>query len=54
VRLEAEDGDIVLLGLVKLSELATELVLGDVRAVGVENIAIMATVRPCRPELLPV
>jgi hypothetical protein len=54
VCLEAEDGDILLLGLVQLTELAAELVLGDVRAVGVENIAIMATVRPCRPELLPV
>jgi hypothetical protein len=40
VCLEAEDGDILLLGLVELTELATELVLGDVRAVGVEDIAI--------------
>ena len=39
VCLEAEDGDIVLLGLVELTELATELVLGDVGAVGVEDIA---------------
>jgi hypothetical protein len=39
VRLEAEDGDIVLLCLVELTELATELVLGDVGAVGVENVA---------------
>ena len=52
--LEAEDRDIVLLGLVQLTELGAELVFGDVCAVGVENIAIMATVRPCRPELLPV
>jgi hypothetical protein len=40
VCLEAENGDILLLGLVELTELAAELVLGDVRAVGVENIAI--------------
>jgi hypothetical protein len=39
VCLEAEDGDIVLLGLVELAELTTELVLGDVGAVGVEDIA---------------
>jgi hypothetical protein len=39
VCLEAEDGDIVLLGLVQLTELSTELVLGDVGAVGVEDIA---------------
>ena len=40
VCLEAEDGDIVLLGLVELTELATELVLGDVGAVGVEDIPV--------------
>ena len=39
VCLEAEDGDIVLLGLVELAELAAELVLGDVGAVGVEDVA---------------
>lgn len=39
VRPETEDGDIVLLGLVELGELATEFVLGDVGAVGVENVA---------------
>ena len=37
--LEAEDGDIVLLGLVELTELATEFVLGDVGTVGVEDVA---------------
>lgn len=36
---EAEDGDIFLLRLVELTELATELVLGDVGAVGVEDVA---------------
>jgi hypothetical protein len=41
VCLETEDGDIVLLGLVQLSELATELVLGNVRAVGVEDVAVV-------------
>lgn len=40
VCLEAEDRDIFLLGLVKLTELGAELVLGDVCAVGVEDIAI--------------
>ena len=38
--LEAEDGDILLLGLVQLTKLATELVLGNVCAVGVENVAV--------------
>jgi hypothetical protein len=36
---EAEDGNILLLRLVELTELATELVLGDVGAVGVEDVA---------------
>jgi hypothetical protein len=36
---ETEDGDIILLGLVELGKLATEFVLGDVGAVGVEDIA---------------
>lgn len=40
VCLEAEDGDILLLGLVELAELATELVLGDVGTVGVEDVAV--------------
>jgi hypothetical protein len=40
VCLETEDGDIILLGLVQLTELATELVLGNVRAVGVEDVAV--------------
>ena len=40
VCLEAEDGDILLLGLVELTKLGTELILGDVGAVGVEDIAI--------------
>jgi hypothetical protein len=39
VCLEAEDRDVLLLGLVQLAELLAELVLGHVRAVGVENIA---------------
>lgn len=58
VCLEAEDGDIVLLGLVELTELTTELVLGDVGAVGVEDIATqnrqslpIATVCPVHPAL---
>ena len=40
VCLEAEDGDILLLGLVELAELATELILGDVGTVGVEDVAV--------------
>lgn len=51
VCLEAEDGDILLLGLVELAELAAELVLGDVGAVGVEDIAAcqldLPSVCPC-------
>jgi hypothetical protein len=58
VCLEAEDGDIVLLGLVQLSELATEFVLGNVRAVGVKDIAagypsdlILHSYMPSMPKL---
>lgn len=39
LRPEAEDGDLFLVGLVQLRELLTELVLGDVGAVGVEDVA---------------
>lgn len=39
VRLETEDGDIVLLRLVELGELAAEFVLGHVGSVGVEHVA---------------
>ena len=35
---ETEDGDLVLLGLVQATELLTELILGDVGAVGVEDV----------------
>jgi hypothetical protein len=35
---ETEDGDLVLLGLVEATELLTELILGDVGAVGVEDV----------------
>jgi hypothetical protein len=35
---ETEDGDLVLLGLVEATELLAELLLGDVGAVGVEDI----------------
>lgn len=38
--LEAEDGDLVLGGLVELRELAAELVLGDIWAVWVEDITV--------------
>lgn len=38
--LETEDVDLVLVGLVHLGELATEFILGDVGAVGVEDITV--------------
>lgn len=38
---ETEDGDLVLVGLVELGELLTELVLGDVGTVGVEDITVL-------------
>ena len=37
---ETEDGDCVLGGLVELSELLTEFVLGDVGSAGVEDVTI--------------
>lgn len=37
---ETEDGDLVLLGLVERTELLTELLLGDVGTVGVEDVTI--------------
>lgn len=38
LRAEAENGDLVLVGLVEVGKLVAELILGDVRAVGVEDI----------------
>ena len=35
---ETEDGDLVLVGLVQVGQLLAELILGDVGAVGVEDI----------------
>lgn len=35
---ETEDGDLVLVGLVQVGQLVTELILGDVGAVGVEDV----------------
>ncbi len=40
LRLEAEDGDLVLGGLVQLRELGSELILGYVRSVWVEDVAV--------------
>lgn len=37
---ETEDGDLVLVGLVELGELVAELILGDVGAVGVEDVTV--------------
>jgi hypothetical protein len=42
LRPEAEDGDLVLAGLVQLAELAAELVLGDIGAVRVEDVTAAA------------
>ena len=38
--LQTEDVDLVLVGLVHFGELASEFILGDVGAVGMENITI--------------
>ena len=38
LRAEPENGDLVLVGLVQVGQLLAELVLGDVRAVGVEDV----------------
>jgi hypothetical protein len=38
LRAETEHGDLVLVGLVQVGQLLAELVLGDVRAVGVEDV----------------
>lgn len=35
---ETEDGDLVLVGLVQVGQLVTELILGDVGPVGVEDV----------------
>lgn len=35
---ETEDGDLVLVGLVQVGQLLAELILGDVGAVGVEDV----------------
>jgi hypothetical protein len=37
---ETEDGDLVLVRLVKLGELGAELILGDVGTVGVEDVTV--------------
>ena len=41
LRAEAEDGDLVLAGLVDFRELAAQLVFGDVGAVGVQDVAVI-------------
>lgn len=40
LRTEAEDGDLVLVGLVQVGELAAELILGDVGTVGVKDVPV--------------
>jgi hypothetical protein len=39
---EAEDGNLVLVGLVQVGELLTELIFGDVGAVGVQDVPIIS------------
>lgn len=48
---ETEDGDLVLVGLVQLGELGAELILGDVRAVGVEDVPVHASLAHGVPSL---
>jgi hypothetical protein len=43
---ETEDGDLVLVGLVQLGELLAELILGDVRAVGVQDVTVQQFISP--------
>lgn len=38
LRTEAEDGNLVLVGLVEVGDLLAEFILGDVGAVGVEDV----------------
>jgi hypothetical protein len=40
--LETEDGDLIFGGLVKLAQFLSELILGDIRSVGVEDITVFA------------
>lgn len=37
---QTEDGDLILAGLVQTGELVTELILGDVGAVGVQDVTV--------------
>ena len=43
---ETEDGDLILLGFVHAAELLTELLLGDVGTVGVEDITVRIYISP--------
>lgn len=52
LRAEAEDVDLVLGSLVKLSELLAELILGNVGAVGVEDVTTSAKTQTLEPFLL--
>lgn len=47
LRTETEDGDLVLGGAVEAGELLAEFVLGDVGAVGVEDITVIIRIRFC-------
>lgn len=40
VRAQTEDGDLFLVGLVKIAELLAEFVLGDVGAAGVQDVTV--------------
>lgn len=60
---ETEDGDLVLLGLVEATELLTELLLGDVGTVGVQDVTVrnlgqqemaLPSTRPCSARHCPL
>lgn len=44
---QTEDGDLVLASLVQAGELVAELILGDVGAVGVQNVTVGVVVAKC-------
>lgn len=45
---QTEDGDLVLAGLVEASELVTELILGNVGAVGVQDVTVKGIQKSAR------
>lgn len=49
LRAEPEDGHLVLVGLVQVGQLLAELILGDVGAVGVEDVPVKKKIRSLFP-----